>query len=219
MLEVHMSDTHSAAWEAWIDVGGTFTDCYVRDPSGLITRIKTLSSGKVLATVGQYTGNQLFAPELIRDADGFWVGALVRFFTHSQTLIGTAQVTAFVNGWLTLDSPISDFGTTDRLELDPLIEAPVLAVHRLLRLPLADALPRLRVRLGTTKGTNALLTRRGARTALAITAPFEDLLTIGDQTSPKLFDLAIQKQPPLAELTIGIKEKAVHGRLRSAASR
>ena len=37
---------------------------------------------------------------------------------------------------------------------------------------------------GTTVGTNALLERRGARTALITTRGFEDVLTIGRQARP-----------------------------------
>jgi 5-oxoprolinase (ATP-hydrolysing) len=63
-------------------------------------------------------------------------------------------------------------------------------------------IPPCDVRLGTTVATNALLERRGARTALAITRGFGDLLAIGDQTRPDLFSLAIEKTPPLAEAVL-----------------
>ncbi|HJR06107.1 MAG TPA: hydantoinase/oxoprolinase family protein [Pyrinomonadaceae bacterium] len=42
---------------------------------------------------------------------------------------------------------------------------------------------------GTTVGTNALLERRGARAALVTTAGFEDVLAIGRQARPALYDL------------------------------
>ncbi|HEX9919468.1 MAG TPA: hydantoinase/oxoprolinase family protein, partial [Pyrinomonadaceae bacterium] len=42
---------------------------------------------------------------------------------------------------------------------------------------------------GTTVGTNALLQRRGARAALVTTAGFEDVLAIGRQARPALYDL------------------------------
>ncbi len=60
-----------------------------------------------------------------------------------------------------------------------------------------QTLPPLDVRLGTTRGTNALLTRRGARTAFVTTAGFADLLEIGYQDRPELFDLAVKKRLPL----------------------
>ena len=43
--------------------------------------------------------------------------------------------------------------------------------------------------MGTTAATNALLERRGARVALAVTQGFRDLLHIGNQSRPDLFDL------------------------------
>jgi 5-oxoprolinase (ATP-hydrolysing) len=53
------------------------------------------------------------------------------------------------------------------------------------------------VRMGTTVATNALLERKGARTLLVTNAGFADLLEIGHQARPKLFDLAIRKPAPL----------------------
>ena len=62
---------------------------------------------------------------------------------------------------------------------------------------------------GTTVGTNSLLERRGARVALITTAGFEDLLEIGRQARPRLYDLNVQREPPLAprDLRFGIKER------------
>lgn len=45
------------------------------------------------------------------------------------------------------------------------------------------------IRMGTTVATNALLERNGERMALVITKGFRDLLHIGNQARPKIFDL------------------------------
>lgn len=45
------------------------------------------------------------------------------------------------------------------------------------------------IRMGTTVATNALLERKGERMALVITKGFGDLLYIGNQARPKIFDL------------------------------
>ena len=45
--------------------------------------------------------------------------------------------------------------------------------------------------MGTTVATNALLERKGEPTALVITEGFRDLLHIGTQSRPKIFDLQI----------------------------
>src|SRR6266436_2093383 len=64
---------------------------------------------------------------------------------------------------------------------------------------------------GTTVGTNALLQRRGARTALVTTKGFEDVLVIGRQARPELYNLNAIKSQPLAadELRFGIAERVV----------
>jgi N-methylhydantoinase A/oxoprolinase/acetone carboxylase beta subunit len=45
------------------------------------------------------------------------------------------------------------------------------------------------IRMGTTVATNALLERKGAEMALLINEGFEDLLFIGNQARPNIFDL------------------------------
>jgi N-methylhydantoinase A len=50
---------------------------------------------------------------------------------------------------------------------------------------------------GSTVATNALLERRGARTALITTAGFADILAIGRQNRPDLYALVPQKPEPL----------------------
>ena len=50
---------------------------------------------------------------------------------------------------------------------------------------------------GTTVATNALLQERGVRTGLITTAGFKDLLELGRQKRPKLYDFAAQKPVPL----------------------
>lgn len=50
---------------------------------------------------------------------------------------------------------------------------------------------------GTTLATNALLERRGARTALLTTAGFADVLAIGRQNRPHLYRLSQEREPPL----------------------
>src|SRR3989442_9644172 len=62
---------------------------------------------------------------------------------------------------------------------------------------------------GTTVGTNALLQRRGARIALVTTAGFEDVIEIGRQARPELYNLNAVKPPPLvpSELRFGVAER------------
>jgi N-methylhydantoinase A len=62
---------------------------------------------------------------------------------------------------------------------------------------------------GMTVGTNALLERRGARTALVTTAGFRDVLEIGRQVRPSLYDLTQDRPVPLVprELRFTVAER------------
>src|SRR5437870_12730968 len=50
---------------------------------------------------------------------------------------------------------------------------------------------------GSTVATNALLERKGARTALLATAGFEDVIVIGRQTRPELYHIFVTRPEPL----------------------
>ena len=63
------------------------------------------------------------------------------------------------------------------------------------------------VKMGTTVATNALLERKGDRTLLLITEGFRDLLRIGYQARPKLFDFNIILPSPIYEIVGEIKER------------
>src|ERR1039457_362518 len=74
---------------------------------------------------------------------------------------------------------------------------------------------------GTTVGTNTLLERKGARTALVTTAGFEDAIEIGRQARPKLYDFFFDRIEPLVskDLRFGINERtASDGRILTAPS-
>jgi N-methylhydantoinase A len=62
---------------------------------------------------------------------------------------------------------------------------------------------------GTTVGTNTLLERKGARTALVTTAGFEDAIEIGRQARPKLYDFFFDRVEPLVvrDLRFGVEER------------
>jgi|CZLA01.1.fsa_nt_gi N-methylhydantoinase A len=62
---------------------------------------------------------------------------------------------------------------------------------------------------GTTVGTNALLQRKGARVALITTSGFEDVIEIGRQARPRLYDFFFDRIAPLVarELRFGVKER------------
>jgi N-methylhydantoinase A len=64
---------------------------------------------------------------------------------------------------------------------------------------------------GTTVGTNTLIQRRGAPIALITTRGFRDLLEIGRQTRPHMFDMQVDNTEPLVprELRLEVTERVL----------
>nr|WP_320192350.1 hydantoinase B/oxoprolinase family protein [uncultured Desulfobacter sp.] len=63
------------------------------------------------------------------------------------------------------------------------------------------------IRMGTTVATNALLERKGAPSALVVTRGFGDILQIGNQDRPQIFDLEIKKPELLYQEVIEANER------------
>jgi N-methylhydantoinase A len=80
----------------------------------------------------------------------------------------------------------------------------------------------LELACGTTVGTNALLQRKGGRVTLVTTAGFEDVLEIGRQARPQLYNLLFEKpKPPVPKARrLGLRERLDYtGRVLRAPSR
>jgi N-methylhydantoinase A len=65
---------------------------------------------------------------------------------------------------------------------------------------------------GSTVATNALLERKGARTALLTTHGFEDVIVIGRQTRRELYNIFVTRSEPLVadELRFGVRERTLY---------
>jgi 5-oxoprolinase (ATP-hydrolysing) len=63
------------------------------------------------------------------------------------------------------------------------------------------------IRMGTTVATNALLERKGTKHAFLVTKGLRDLLSIGTQSRPRLFDLDIVKPEMLFSSVVEIDER------------
>ena len=146
------------------------------------------------------------------DPGDFWTGWQLSIVDEDGRETDRAVVTAFdaASSRLTLSGLLKPPAENAAYELRCGLEAPVVAVRYLLGLPLAAPVPPIVLRLGTTRGTNALITRTGARTALATTRGFADVLEIGYQARPRLFDLTIRKPPVLTSAVIEIDERVTH---------
>ncbi|PBP25076.1 hydantoinase B/oxoprolinase [Diplocarpon rosae] len=95
-------------------------------------------------------------------------------------------------------------------------DAPLEGIRRIMSSFLGREIPRGQpidtsqiesIRMGTTVATNALLERKGERIALLVTQGFKDCLEIGNQSRPKIFDLAIRKPDVLYEKVVEVDER------------
>lgn len=199
------------AWEFWIDVGGTFTDCIARLPSGELRSCKVLSNGvtKGIAEPGSTARRVIDAMRRI-DPPGIWVGFSLRVLDAQGQIGDETHVVGFdaEAGVLELHPPLTRLPAEGAsYELTAGVDASLLAIRYLRGLPLTEPIPPCLVRCGTTRGTNALLTRQGARTAFVTTQGFGDILKIGNQNRPHLFELTIRKPTPLFERVIEAEER------------
>lgn len=202
-------------WRFAIDVGGTFTDAIALDPQGNIRTAKVLSSARTKGSVGPgSTTCSVVDKARCGDAPDFWVGYRIGFAGLAGVGEHVATVTRF--------DPAGG-----RLEFSPVLEeqpqegavyelwsdepAPLLAIRTICGLRLDEPVGAVDVRLGSTRATNALLERKGARTVFVTTRGFGDILKIGYQDRPHLFRLNIVKPDQLAERVIEIDERMGSG--------
>ena len=184
-------------WQIWIDTGGTFTDGLALDSDYHLHRTKVLSSSQLR---GQLVSGKLKAP---------WLTAPI-FDGYTLRVIETGETDKVAS--LAVDGSLITYGSASlpklsTVELFTGEEAPVLATRLLTQTPLSQPFPLLDMRLGTTKGTNALLERKGGRVALLVTKGFKDLLVIGTQQRPNLFQLAVPPADVLYDSVLEVDER------------
>ncbi|KAJ1387000.1 Hydantoinaseoxoprolinase, N-terminal [Sesbania bispinosa] len=104
------------------------------------------------------------------------------------------------------------------LSVDPLNydDAPVEGIRRILEEFTGEKISRNSkiptekiewIRMGTTVATNALLERKGERIAVCVTKGFRNLLQIGNQARPSIFDLTVSKPSNLYEEVVEVEER------------
>jgi len=181
-------------WKVRADTGGTFTDAWALTPAGEERRCKVLSDGSLVARI------QSRAP------DGWvelgWSPAFEdAVFPGMPLEVGGKILAAREQGrWLKISGTL----TGDRIVIRTGEEAPVLAARFLTGTPFPQKLPVMDFRVATTRGTNALLERKGAATVLFVTRGFGDLLEIRDQRRAALFSLRQPDQEILCKGTVEI---------------
>ncbi len=171
-----------------IDTGGTFTDCvFVRD--GRLEIVKVFSTPRNPARA---IGNALERILAAETAPSKAESGRPPTGTRSGAQVGGRAGELRLAPTLAAFSPGS---TKGRLKLAPTG---------------GDSLDLV---CGTTVGTNALLERRGGRVALVTTAGFEDVIVIGRQARPRLYDFFVTRPEPLAprERRFGLRERVADG--------
>ncbi|HVS65740.1 MAG TPA: hydantoinase/oxoprolinase family protein [Thermoanaerobaculia bacterium] len=199
-------------WRIWVDTGGTFTDCIGVAPDGERRRLKVLSSSALRSRVTERWREG--AAEWVRlersggRIDDLLAGGRLRRLGAAAETPGALIVASRVGGALELDpaaQELPDAGAT--VEITWPEPAPILGVRWLTGTPMGAELPAIELRLATTRGTNALLERRGVECALFITRGFADLLLIGNQARPDIFALDVVKPEPLQAATVEVDER------------
>ncbi|KAK4687418.1 5-oxoprolinase (ATP-hydrolyzing), partial [Tremellales sp. Uapishka_1] len=98
------------------------------------------------------------------------------------------------------DAPTEASATADCPRLSP--EAPPIPKGQLLSLDGIQS-----IRMGTTVATNALLERRGEKCALITSKGWKDILLIGMQARPDIFDLSVRKLAFLYDQVVEVNER------------
>lgn len=192
-------------WKIWVDTGGTFTDCLGEDEYKQIHRCKVLSSGQLRGRVVEKISSTTYKVDL-------GVSLEIDIFKgYTFALLQTdrkAQVISYdsLNQIICTSSSI-DINQGDDIALFAGEEAPILAARVLTQTPLDAELPIEEFRLGSTKGTNALLELKGERVHLITTKGFKDVLKIGTQQRNELFTLNITKPIQYTASTFELEEQ------------
>ena len=195
-----------------VDTGGTFTDCIAIDPNGQTQTCKVLSNSSLRGSIVDWVDEQTFYVQ------NNWPVKRNIFQNYRFELLNdplSKNGDFYVKSYdvdrkiIILNAPLpSDcIGKKCTFAITANEEAPILAARLITQTALNEAFPPLTLRLGTTRGTNALLEEKGAKTAFLTTEGFADILKIGTQQRPDLFALNIQKPKPLYTEGVEISER------------
>ena len=191
-----------------IDTGGTFTDCIATDNFGTEYRTKILSNSTIRGEViEQFSGNKFKIKQSWQLRRDILKDYLFLILGHSFE----SKITAFdvENSILEIKDNLPE-GFENQLfsfALTANEEAPILGARIITETGLHEEFPEVLMRIGSTKGTNALLELKGAKTAFVVTKGFKDLLIIGNQARPDIFALNVIRPEPLHQCVIEIDEQ------------
>ena len=201
--------TQKMPYRLYIDTGGTFTDCIAVTPNGNIVRQKILSNGSLRGKVKSVISLNELEIEENWDIDADILG------DYHFSLLGGKDKSVLVQNYdvkrkrLYLKECVT-ISETDRLKNFAIYsgeDAPIMLARIVTATSLNSILPLLEMRLASTKGTNALLERKGAEMVLIVTRGFKEILNIGNQQRPDIFSLNVEKPEPLCRYVIEADER------------
>jgi 5-oxoprolinase (ATP-hydrolysing) len=196
-------------YEIYVDTGGTFTDCLGKDPEGKWIRRKVLSNGSLRGMVESWIDRKTLVIrenwDLEQDIIRGYQFQLLKH-KHEISFIQCFDLEQNILR-LTKEVPRSLCRQNMSFEISSTEEAPVLGARLITNTPLDLDLPRLHMKLGSTRGTNALLERKGADMVLFVTRGFKDILEIGNQQRPDIFALEVIKREMLYRQVVEIEER------------
>ncbi|HKI90355.1 MAG TPA: hydantoinase/oxoprolinase N-terminal domain-containing protein, partial [Draconibacterium sp.] len=199
----------STSFQLLVDTGGTFTDCIGIDNRGNEYRQKVLSSSSLRGTIKKVISETQF------EISASWNLQRNILSGFSFRLLGTdyayfkIESYDFENKMLQLNQLVPNAANIigKNFEITSNEEAPVLGARLITQTALNEDFPDLSLKLGSTKGTNALLESKGAKTLFIVTRGFKDLLEIGTQARPDIFALNVQKRKQIMHTILEIDER------------
>lgn len=205
-------------FQIFVDTGGTFTDCIGIDSKGNEYRQKVLSNSSLRGSILELiTERELLIHEswnLKRDViKGFSFRLLPGEYEYKIVSYDCDKNILTLDKNLEIDPSNSDVN----FEITSHEEAPVLGIRLITQTALGEKFPDLILKLGSTKGTNALLERKGAKTLFLVTKGFKDLLKIGNQARPDIFAMHVEKRRQIASHIVEVEERMdANGKIQKA---
>lgn len=191
-----------------IDTGGTFTDCIATDNFGTEYRTKILSNSTIRGEIIEHISEKKFkikqSWQLKRDILTDYLFLILGHTFKAKVIHFDVE-----NSMLEIDEFLPQIFNNQvfSFALTANEEAPVLGARLITETGLKDKFPAISMRIGSTKGTNALLELKGSKTAFIVTKGFKDLLVIGNQTRPDIFALNIIRPKPLHDIVVEVDEQ------------
>ncbi len=220
--------------QMYVDTGGTFTDVLAKDDLGVWRRLKVLSSSALRFSLESHEVlNGSDSESHPKDVPILRVHPAKTLPCPHHVLVGyevyIASTGQLLGTIIATTTTSLDLAPATDLALDPALAlvldirspepAPLFAARIVTETPLHEQIPPLSMRLATTRGTNALLERKGRAPILVTNEGLGDLPIIGTQQRPDLFALKIDRPKPLHAITIEIPNDVDDHAIRDTISR